>query len=63
MVGQSSRLCKWTGVHLHVSRASNLFLQCQMHYISYIGFGMLGWKFTVDKDGDGTSLAGVRTCE
>jgi hypothetical protein len=25
-VGQSSQLCKWTGAHLYISRASNLFL-------------------------------------
>ena len=35
-VDHSSRPCKWTGVHLHVSRAPDLFLQCEMHYISYI---------------------------
>ena len=42
-VGQSTRTCKWTGAHLHVSRAYNPFLQCKMHYISYIGVGTLGW--------------------
>ena len=26
-VGQSSQLCKWTGAHLHILRASDLFLQ------------------------------------
>ena len=39
----SSRLCKWNSAHLHVSRAFDLFLQCKMHYIFYIGVGTLDW--------------------
>ena len=41
LVGQSSRPCKRTGAHLHVSRASDPFLQCKMHYIFYVGVGTL----------------------
>ena len=48
-VGQSSRPCKWTGAHLYVSRASDLFVQCKMHYISYIGVVTPGWMIYIGK--------------
>ena len=38
------RYLKWIGAHLHVTRASYPFLQCKMHYIFYIGVGILCWK-------------------
>ena len=47
--------CKWTGAFLYVSIASDLFLQCKMHYISYTGVGIYVGRFTVCKDGDGIS--------
>ena len=42
-VGQNSRPCKWTGAHLHISRASDRFLRCKLHYISYTEVSALIW--------------------
>ena len=35
---------KWTDAHLQVLRTYDLFLQCKMHYISYIGVRTPGWR-------------------
>ena len=41
-------------------RASDLFLQCKMHYISYVALVHQVGGFTVTKGGDGIRLFGVR---
>ena len=45
---------------MNVSIASELFLQCKKHYISYIRVGNQVGGFAVSKDGDGIGDVGFR---
>ena len=55
--------CKWASVHLYVSRASDLFLQCKSS--TFLTLELVHWVggFTVSKDGERISEVGVRAVQ